>query len=154
MLKESLLIQKSELRKILLQNRKAISLIRREEAAKLAFEKLKDKGATLSFSPFGSEIDLTLLNNHLKTKGLLYLVPYEIDALFTVPFSEIDYILVPGLAFDCDHTRIGYGKGFYDQFLVKAKGIPTIGVGFKEQFYEGLLPKDPWDIPVGELVLC
>lgn len=127
--------------------------MRREEAAKLALEKLKDKGATLSFSPFGSEIDLTLLNTYLRAKGLLYLVPYEIDALFTVPFSKIDCILVPGLAFDRNHTRIGYGKGFYDQFLVKAKGIPTIGVGFKEQFYEDLLPKDPWDIPVQELAL-
>jgi 5-formyltetrahydrofolate cyclo-ligase len=147
------LIQKTELRKLLLQNRKDISQKRRDEAAQCAFEKLKNKRAILSFSPFGSEIDLTLLNNHLNAQGLLYLVPYEINALFTVPFSKIDCILVPGLGFDRDHTRIGYGKGFYDQFLVKAKGIPTIGVGFKEQLYEGLLPKDPWDIPVSELAL-
>lgn len=148
------MIQKSELRKVLLQNRKAISSERREEAARLAFERLKNKGAILSFSPFGSEIDLTLLNTYLKSQGLLYLVPYEIDALFTVPFSKIDCILVPGLAFDRNHTRIGYGKGFYDQFLVKAEGILTIGVGFKEQLYQSLLPKDPWDIPVKELMLC
>lgn len=34
-------------------------------------------------------------------------------------FSEevVDLVLVPGIAFDADCHRVGYGKGFYDRFL-------------------------------------
>ena len=146
-------LQKSELRKILTERRKAISKERRDEAAQKALTALKDKGRVLSFSPFGSEIDLTPLNAHLKAEGRLSLVPYTLDALLHVSFSEIDCILVPGLGFDRDHFRIGYGRGDYDRFLARAGEILTIGVGFKEQLYEGVLPRDVWDIPLKEILL-
>lgn len=107
----------------------------------------------LSFSSFGSEIDLHLLNHELKQKNRLYLVPYDVEALLEVPFEKIDCILVPGLGFDQKNFRLGYGKGYYDRFLSQTGQIRTIGVGFKEQLYEGLLPIDPWDIAVQELAL-
>lgn len=147
------MIQKTELRQILLQKRKAISKERREEASQLAFLELKNLGRVLSFSPFGSEINLKPLNEYLKKKNLLYLVPYEIEALFEISFDQIDCILVPALGFDREHYRIGYGKGYYDRVLAKAGNVRSIGVGFKEQMVEGLLPKDPWDIPVKEIRL-
>ena len=31
--------------------------------------------------------------------------------------KSIDMVLVPGLCFDGDGHRVGYGKGFYDRFL-------------------------------------
>jgi 5-formyltetrahydrofolate cyclo-ligase len=34
-----------------------------------------------------------------------------------------------------------------------SKDIWTVGVGFKEQLCEELLPIDPWDVPVKELML-
>ncbi len=147
------MIQKNELRKILLEKRKAIAKERREEASQKAFAAFKDKGRILSFSPIGSEIDLGPLNAHLRIKNKLFLVPYEVETLFQVSFSEIDCILVPGLGFDRNYYRIGYGKGYYDRFLATAKDVWTIGVGFKEQFYEGSLAMDPWDIPLKELCL-
>lgn len=133
--------------------RKAISKERREEAALLAMETLKARGRILSFSPIGSEINLTPLNDYLKTKGLLFLVPYKIDSLIEEPLVNIDCILVPGLGFDREMYRLGYGEGYYDRFLANIGNIPTIGVGFKEQLCEELLPRDPWDIPVRELLL-
>jgi 5-formyltetrahydrofolate cyclo-ligase len=60
---------------------------------------------------------------------------------------------VPALGFDKDLYRLGYGKGYYDQFLARARDIPSIGVGFKEQLCQEPLPRDPWDIPVKELLL-
>ena len=34
-----------------------------------------------------------------------------------VDAATIDMVLVPGLCFDSDGHRVGYGKGFYDRFL-------------------------------------
>lgn len=148
------MIQKSELRKKLLQIRKSISEERRKEASLLALELLKTKGNTLSFSPIGSEIDLSLLNAQLQQEKRLFLVPYQIDAFFKLPLDPVDCILVPGLGFDRKKNRIGYGKGYYDRLLATiGSHILTIGVGFKEQFVDLSLPVDPWDIPVQELCL-
>lgn len=143
---------KTEWRQILLARRKAIPPQRRLEASLLLKEKLQERGVILSFSPLGSEIDLAPLNQFLAAEKRLFLVPYRLDSLIDVPLSQIDCILVPGLGFDRDHYRLGYGKGYYDRFLAQAGNIPTIGVGFKEQLCEKL-PRDSWDIPVKELLL-
>jgi 5-formyltetrahydrofolate cyclo-ligase len=52
-----------------------------------------------------------------------------------------DLILVPGLAFDSDGYRLGYGKGHFDRFLAKHPTIPTAGIGFLEQKSEEALPR-------------
>ena len=43
--------------------------------------------------------------------------------------------IVPGICFDKNNNRIGYGKGFYDRFL-QNKNIYTIGLSFKECLIE------------------
>ena len=51
-------------------------------------------------------------------------------------------VLVPVLAFDKFKNRLGYGKGFYDQFLNnykrKNKKIITVGVAFSFQKHHKL----------------
>lgn len=54
--------------------------------------------------------------------------------------------LVPGLGFDLTGTRLGMGKGYYDTFLKKAKGL-KIGICYQFQLIN-TIPKDPWDIPM------
>lgn len=50
------------------------------------------------------------------------------------PFNgEIDVILVPGVAFDHEGNRIGYGAGYYDRFLENYPNATKIGVCFLEQ---------------------
>jgi 5-formyltetrahydrofolate cyclo-ligase len=46
------------------------------------------------------------------------------DAELVLP-NEIDFILVPGVAFDSAGFRIGYGKGFYDKLLSSINPIST-----------------------------
>ena len=56
-------------------------------------------------------------------------------------------VLMPGLAFDRQGHRIGYGGGFYDKFLASEPEHPTIALGYDFQ----LLPEletEEFDIPV------
>ena len=57
-------------------------------------------------------------------------------------------MLVPGLAFDADMNRLGYGGGFYDKYLSNYEDTFTIGICFHIQYTQVHLPHDPTDIPV------
>ena len=52
--------------------------------------------------------------------------------------AEKILMLMPGVAFDKERHRIGYGKGFYDRYLAgkEALQLRTIAVGFKCQMVE------------------
>jgi 5-formyltetrahydrofolate cyclo-ligase len=51
--------------------------------------------------------------------------------------------VLPGLAFDREGHRIGYGGGYYDRFLEGFQGI-TVGLA---RFLMDRLPYEPHDIP-------
>ena len=56
-------------------------------------------------------------------------------------------VLMPGLAFDKEGHRIGYGGGFYDRFLAAEPDHPTLALCYDFQ----MLPKvetEEFDIPV------
>ena len=46
--------------------------------------------------------------------------------------SEIDIIIIPLLAFDKNGNRVGYGKGYYDKFLVKCNKSLKVGICLEE----------------------
>ena len=56
--------------------------------------------------------------------------------------DKIDLIIVPGICFDLNGNRIGYGKGFYDSYLTDE--MNTIGICFKEQITD-TIPSDNHD---------
>lgn len=72
-----------------------------------------------------------------------------------VPLHDVDLVLVPGLAFAVDGTRLGYGKGFYDRFLAELRAafpaVPTVGVTIDALVFDAL-PSDAHDVPVTHLV--
>ena len=48
-----------------------------------------------------------------------------------VEADKIDMVLVPGLCFDREGNRVGYGKGFYDRFLEKCRpDCVKVGLSF------------------------
>ena len=56
-------------------------------------------------------------------------------------------VLMPGLAFDPYGHRIGYGGGFYDKFLTKEPGHPTLALCYGFQMVDYLETED-FDVPV------
>ena len=50
-------------------------------------------------------------------------------------------MIMPGVAFDKDGHRIGYGGGFYDKYLEKHPELYAIAVAFELQKY----PEIPWE---------
>ena len=65
--------------------------------------------------------------------------------------SDLDLVIVPGVIFDSNNNRMGYGKGYYDRFL-KDKKCYKIGICFKEQITDNL-PIDDYDIKMDEVVV-
>ncbi len=144
------------------------------------FSILPEKGNILSFVSFGSEIDTTAVNRHLLQQERLLLPsvqehsiqPYSVDDLdkslirskhghlepvaercLPVDATQIVAVLVPGLAFDEEGFRLGYGRGHYDRFLGDKRALNTIGVGFSAQMTSASIPREPHDIPVKKLAL-
>jgi len=64
--------------------------------------------------------------------------------------NVLDAVIVPGLVYDDALYRLGYGKGYYDDFLKDFQGL-KVGVVF-EKFRVEALPNKPHDIPVDILV--
>lgn len=62
--------------------------------------------------------------------------------------------LVPGLAFDREGHRLGYGGGYYDRllFTLPASSL-AYGVGFREQLLEEPLPTHAGDVALDGLFL-
>jgi len=58
--------------------------------------------------------------------------------------NQLDFALVPGVAFDLHGRRLGRGRGFYDQLLAGMRGS-TCGVAFDEQIVREV-PTEPHDI--------
>ena len=65
--------------------------------------------------------------------------------------SEIDVIVVPGVAFDAECRRLGLGAGYYDALLAGMRGAVAIGVAFDEQVAT-VVPCGDYDEPVDILV--
>ena len=54
-------------------------------------------------------------------------------------------MIMPGVAFDVNCNRVGYGGGFYDRFLEKHPKIQRVAVGFSFQMLPEV-PTEPTDI--------
>jgi len=67
------------------------------------------------------------------------------ECLRPVDVSEIDLVIVPGVAFDERGNRLGYGGGYYDRFFTELRdGVPLVAVAFEVQVLPEV-PVAPWD---------
>jgi 5-formyltetrahydrofolate cyclo-ligase len=121
------------------------------------FQQAKVVGA---YFAFGSEVTTELIIEQAKTLVKKIALPrveedkitfYELSSIKSlirgrfgimepppsVPISEIDILVVPGIAFDKTGNRLGYGKGYYDR-LMSGKQTFSIGLAYSFQLLENL----------------
>jgi len=75
----------------------------------------------------------------------------EADSDEAVDKDDIDLFFVPGIAFDYEGYRTGYGKGYFDRWL---KGVPknkTVGIAYDCQI-TNKVPAGKNDLPVGSII--
>jgi 5-formyltetrahydrofolate cyclo-ligase len=65
---------------------------------------------------------------------------------------ELELIVVPGLAFDQSHNRLGRGVGYYDRFLAGLpKDTPALGLAFDFQVVDRL-PLEAHDVALTDVI--
>lgn len=65
--------------------------------------------------------------------------------------SSLDFILVPGTAFDRQGHRMGRGKGYYDRFLPLAPNAYKLGICFPFRLLPSI-PFAPHDVLMDEVL--
>lgn len=95
----------------------------------------KDKQIVVSKSDFETNtMQLFLLTENMRFAASRFGIPEPINSeneLLEVMPQKIEVVFVPLLAFDLKGNRVGYGKGFYDNFLTNCNpNVIKIGVSF------------------------
>lgn len=68
------------------------------------------------------------------------------------PPKEVSLAIIPGLAFDTQGYRLGYGAGYYDRFLPRLDpDCPLIALAYDFQVIEHI-PYEQHDVPVDIIV--
>ncbi len=89
------------------------------------------------------------LGDELEESSFHVFEPKIVDKYY-INNKDIDLFIVPGLAFDKNNNRIGYGKGFYDCALKETSSF-KIGVAFKELIFKEI-PHDEKDIKMDLII--
>ena len=136
----------------------------------LSLEEFNNAKTIMSYVTINGEVDTTkLIHNILVEKQKKLLVPYVIgkdmfasslnsyedlapgefnilEPINKIPFEQnIDVVLVPGLGFDNQLARIGFGNGYFDRFLASRQNTIKIGISF-DRFIFDSIPCAEYDI--------
>ncbi len=72
-----------------------------------------------------------------------------------IDINEVEFVLLPGIAFSRDGARLGYGGGFYDKLLAPAQDamqrLALVAAGFALQIVNQI-PQEETDVKVQWLV--
>ena len=116
------------------------------DTIKLIKDALENKTILLP-KVFGNKMIFIKINKDTKyiksTMGIMEPIGKEYS-------GNIDLIIVPGVAFDVNLNRLGFGKGYYDKYL-SDKNIYKIGICFEEQMVS-VLPIDNYDIKMNLII--
>lgn len=81
-----------------------------------------------------------------------YGIPEPDEHAERVDIMALDMVIVPGLAFDRNGCRLGYGEGYYDRIFGDFKGdAALVGLAYSFQLVE-LLPAEEHDVKMHIIV--
>lgn len=79
--------------------------------------------------------------------------PAHLSGMIVSP-DDLDLVIVPGLAFDKNHNRLGRGAGFYDRFLaVLPEDTPSFGLAFDFQLVDRLPHLEAHDMALTDVIV-
>lgn len=140
----------------------------------------KNSLVLFTFVSFGSEVDTHKIISYALNDGKIVYVPkikskdkgieiFRINTLSDLKpgyfnileplencpvgnIKDIDLILIPGIAFDRNGGRIGYGAGFYDRFLTNINSaVPKLALAYQFQIL-GEVPMTELDVKVDGII--
>ena len=89
--------------------------------------------------------------NELEPKTLGILEPKD-NFIREFNIKKVNLVIIPGIVFDQNGHRIGYGYGYYDRFLKKLnKDVKKIGFAFEFQLVDKI-PEEQHDVPVDIII--
>lgn len=138
----------------------------------LASEQYRQAKTVYGYLPYNQEVRTTPILEQALLDGKRVAVPKvygdEMRFIYLTDLSNVDLgykgipepvadgpvaddptalVLMPGLVFDKEGHRIGYGGGFYDKFLASEPGHPTVALCYAFQMVDALETEE-YDIPV------
>lgn len=122
---------------------KGIILNALEEGKRVCVPKVEVKGRVMK------AIEIKSLNQMIETPPFGILEPPTFDSKLDI--DEIELIVVPGLAFDKDGGRVGYGGGYYDKFLSQPHKSKKVVLAYDFQVFENV-PVEKHDVKVDYII--
>jgi len=135
-------------------------------------------GIVALYAAKGSEVETSRIDAHARARGARVVYPRMVDgqrALAfhevtldelvssrlglhephpgapTVELSDIAAFVIPGLAFDRQGGRIGWGRGYYDATIARAPHALRIALAFECQVVERI-PREAHDMAVHVII--
>ena len=172
---------KNQLKESIIEKRNSLSKEEIREKSSQIKNKLfnlkhyKNSKTIMFFVSFNSEVNThEMIKDALKNKIVVVpkVVQHEIEPSVIIDFDNlisgkfgilepieamkiahknIDLVLVPGVIFDKEGHRIGYGFGYFDKFLKKVPKAIKIGLAFDFQVVDKI-PREMHDVPVDMIV--
>ena len=136
-------------------------------------EDFKNAKVVMSYMDFKNEVKTDKINDFIKNSGKILVLPKVIDKETMIaiedknqyivsPFGNkepdgkeyigsIDVIITPGVAFDRDKNRVGFGRGYYDRFFVNIL-MQKDAIAFEKQIIDEGIETDKYDKKVDILI--
>ena len=123
---------KTIVKKMLTEDKRVIVPITNSQANKLDLSELKDFETELAPSSYG------ILEPKPEFRRL-------------ISAEELDLIIAPGVGFDEECNRLGYGGGYYDRLLASVPQVTTIALAFFNQITDQIITSS-YDQKVDQII--